>query len=209
MLLLSKTLVILILLFSINLNLHAKLQAQAIEKFEQIYSFKSYNEAEAASDQLLFTMKSTKFGLITTSFQAYVKSFIVSGEVNNDNYQNISIAFPAKSIDTDVDARNEKMLDLCLEEKKYPTITVTIPGPLKLTTANYSDLDATILLRGKNRPFKISFEWKKENNNLIVSGKATLKLSELEIPDPSIAIAKVEDEININFKISLNLTSKL
>ncbi len=173
-------------------------QLSFAQELKKDFHLESYKMATKAETYIKFENKSTKFGLLTTSYDGYAKDFSVSYSYKDQSFSGVKVTVKGNSIDTDVDARNEKMHDLCLETKTYPDIIVTLSSVVKVQ-ADEQNVPATILVRGKSKPIEIKMTVK-ENE---VVGKAKLSFKELEIPDPSIAIAKVKDEINLEFKLSL------
>lgn len=177
--------------------LSAVLHAQDLQNLK--FQSEDFDHAAKAESYLRFDMKSTKMGLLTTSFSGYVKSFDLSYKQEADAFQNVTIRFQAQSLDTDVGARNTKMWELCFDYKTHPEIILSFPGPIRM-----SDNQAlgTIRVRGVEKPIQISFRTVRENNIVqSIEGTAMLSLKGLELPDPSILVAKVKDEIQVSFRI--------
>ncbi len=168
------------------------------------FSYKSYKEAKSAENFISFEMSSTKFGIITTSFTSYVKEFSADYEPHQNGFKNVQVKLKPTDIDTDINARNEKMNEVCFESSKYQEIIVKIPV---LPTGDQT-VDATLELRGESFPVKVETHVTKDQKNDLVRGNATLSLKELKIPDPSIAIAKVKDEVKVKFQITKTTLQK-
>jgi polyisoprenoid-binding protein YceI len=162
------------------------------------FHFETYKMASKADSFLKFENKSTKFGLLTTSYDGYAKDFTLTYSYKDKTFSGVKVSLKADTLDTDVDARNEKMRDLCLETKNNPEIIVTLSSVVKVSSEE-QNVPASILIRGKSKPIELKMIVK-ENE---VSGKARLSFKEMELPDPSIAIAKVKDDIDLQFKILL------
>lgn len=174
--------------FIVTHNLHA--ETLEINKM-------SYKEAKSADVFVRFDMASTKFGLITTSFSGFARKFKVSGDIKNDVLQaGAQIEFAVKDLDTDINGRNEKMWSQCLDEKNHPTVRLTLNQAVPLT-GELKDIPATLNVRGadKNIVLKVKSVSISDNISFDISGSVSIK--ELQIPDPSIAIASVRDRIDI------------
>lgn len=159
---------------------------------------KDFTESKNAKTYFKFTGESTKFGLVTTSFEGVAKQFSLNFTEKKDKLENIELLLPVKAIDTDNNSRNEKMWDLCLEEKKYPEIKVNLPKIDLTATEQTSVGEMTI----KDKKIPLEFVIKKVSEK-IYQGKTSFKLSKANIPDPSIAIASVKDEFLIQFQVDL------
>lgn len=162
-------------------------------KFES----KSFKEAKNAPTYFMFKGESTKFGLITTSYEGYAKKGELQFEKTSEKLSNVRLKIASGNIDTDNDMRDEKMRNKCLEPQKYPEITVTIPE-ISMTTESQT-VDGVMTVRGKEVPLKITITKKEDTFN----GETSFKLSQTDIPDPSIAIAKVKEKFLIRFQAKL------
>ena len=91
------------------------------------------------------------------------------------------------------------MKDFCFESSNYPYLAITTNSPLKMTDEEQV-IDGKINVRGLDKPIQITLK----ANAKEFSGKAKLSFKDLEIPDPSIAIASIKDEIFVDFKVILN-----
>jgi len=164
----------------------------------QSYAFKDYDEAYESPIFLKFDMESTKLGLITTDFTGFVKNFSVTGDVQKNIAKKITLSFLIKNMDTDSDGRNEKMWEYCLDFKNHPEIILNSKNPITLNEGQQT-VPLWINLRGKKFPIDMDIKLKKEANQILATGNAKAFISKLEIPDPSIAIAEVNDLIKISF----------
>lgn len=155
----------------------------------------SFSDALGARTKIFFEMESTKAGFITTSFTGVVKKGAITFEESVNTYSNILVKFKVKDLDTDVDARNDKMYNLCFESEKYPEIEVSFD----LIPAVGNQAVGVIRLRGESFPISINYSIDKN----ILKFDSKLSLKDLKIPDPSIFIAKVKDTIKLNGEIVL------
>jgi polyisoprenoid-binding protein YceI len=163
----------------------------------------SYDQAKSHQNFIKFTGKSTKFGMITTEFDGFPKEFSINYDKKDQKIENIQVHVMAASIDTDSDARNEKMYELCLETDKFKTISVVLTTPIDLNLSTQT-IGARLKVREQETPIEIKLEIKKIENKMTLAGQSQFLLSSLAIPDPSIAIARVHDQFQLNFQIELN-----
>lgn len=160
------------------------------------YNFTSenYEEAKKAESNIKFDMASTKVGLFTSHFTGFVKKFSVSGDKNGNSIHNAAIEFDVKELDTDIDGRNEKMWDLCLDASNHPKVQIKLSQPIEIG-AEEREIPGIINVRGQDYPLTLKI---KVDSNMIVDIKGQISIKELKIPDPSIAIASVRDSIDIS-----------
>lgn len=170
--------------------------------FEQSYKVASFKEGYDSQDRIIFIGKSTKVGLMTSTFEGVVKDFKVKGDLTDKRLSSILVSFPVEAMDTDIDGRNEKMYDLCLDRKNSPEITVSITE-VDLSKGNEQEVPAKIKIRGKEFPLTLKTKIEETGSSIKIVGNATSGFKELEIPDPSILIAKVKNPIEMEFKIEL------
>jgi len=139
-------------------------------------------------------MASKKVGLFTSHFTGFVKKFSVSGDKNGNSIHNAVVEFDVKELDTDIDGRNEKMWDLCLDASHHPKVQIKLSQPIEIG-AEEKEIPGTINLRGQDYPITLKV---KVDSNMVVDIKGQISIKELKIPDPSIAIASVRDSIDIS-----------
>lgn len=173
-----------ILLFIFVSNIFAK---------EVVVEHKSYDEALKSNNKIVFDMESTKAGIITTGFSGVVKSFKLNYDIEQDKIKNVKVHFFVANLDTDIDARNEKMLDLCLSANKFPVISVEL-GDLII---GQNSIESLIEVRGEKHPIKFEIDVERKKGFFKVKFKSQVSLKGLKIPDPSIFIASVRDLVEI------------
>ncbi len=185
-----------ILLFAFSLSLA---HAQNIEG-----SFKraDFDAAKNSAEYIRFEVFSTKVGIFTSRVPGYALEVKAFADLNQERVSAMNLVIEAKSLDTDGDARDEKLHNLCLEVAKYPLIKVSVPGAALIGSEVI--LPGVIHIRGNEKPIKVRLKTERVEGELIAEGEALLSVSALEIPDPSIAVAKLEDKINIFFKLKLS-----
>lgn len=162
---------------------------------EQIsLDYKNYDEALRGQNTIKFDMESTKAGIITTGFSGVVKKGTLDYLKKDNNYTDVKLLIPVKEIDTDVSGRNEKMWDLCFSADKFSNIEVTFS---RIALAD-NKATGTINVRGESYPVSISYSVENKDGKQKFQFKTTLSIKDLKIPDPSIFIAKVRDEIELS-----------
>lgn len=174
-------------------------------ELNQSFQFKSYEEAKKNVNQLKFTVVSTKVGLFSSDVDGYALKFEAKANIKASELEKMTIVFPSSALNTDGESRDEKLHELCLSAKKFPNITVTIQGKYNFEKAQKQSLPAIVNIRGKEKKTSIELEASSNGDFLAVSAKSIWKLSEMEIPDPSIAVAKLSDEIKIHVNLQLPL----
>ncbi len=176
----------------------------SLHAIEKEKNFISFNEAKESQDFIKFQIKSTKVGLFTSEVDGYVKNFSYSfnKEKAGKIKEKAKVVLVSDSFDTDSSSRDEKMKDLCLETTKFKKITITILDSLKENSPK-GIVSAQIEIRGKVHPIKVFMHFVKKGDAEFIEGEANLSFSNLEIPDPSIAVASVSDEIKISFFLKL------
>lgn len=175
------------------------LQTSLFAESKLTLKYDSYEKALEAKNHIFFNMSSTKAGIITTDFKGAVKDAqITYSKDAKGNYKDISIVINAKQLDTDNDARNDKMYEQSLETEKYPKLTVRIPGPVRLGELNKGSIE----VRNKKHSIVLFIEKVvSAEGEASLAGKSVLSLKKLEIPDPSIWIATVHDEVEVRFNV--------
>ena len=100
-------------------------------------------------------------------------------------------------LDTDVDSRNEKMWNYCLDSKNNSRIRITVLDNIALNGETQTH-SATLFIRGKEKPISLKIKAEQiSTGDLIIDLNGDLSLKALEIPDPSIVVASVKDEIKL------------
>ncbi len=165
--------------------------------------FKNFEEAEKKA-HLTWIVESTKIGLFSSDVYGYVLSYKYTAELNKENMvlRNMTLRFPITAMNSDSESRDEKLHNKCMGAKQFKEVLVKITGPIFIKDKRERSYDGTVLIRGKEKPFKISFTSSYDNNQLTLKGKTIWSLKAMEIPDPSIAVAKLSDEIRLNINLS-------
>ncbi len=170
------------------------------------YNFTSenYKAAEKADSHLRFVMRSTKLGIFKSHFNGYVKTFEVQGNVKKNTIEaGALVTFQAKDIDTDIEGRNEKMWDQCLDIKNHPVIQIKLNESINLSES-FNTVRATIRVRGEDFPIHLEVKATQADKIITVDIKGEISLEALKIPDPSIAVASVSDTVEIEAHLIIN-----
>lgn len=184
---------LILILFTVSLNAHA--ESISIRN-------KDYKSAKTNPQYLSFTMASWKIGLFKSTFVSYVKNFDLTYKRDKNIIKEANLFFDVESMDTDINARNEKMWDFCLDYKSNPQIKILLLDKIDLSKADSQNVEAKLKIRGVDHTIRFNTTVKKLGDTYEAIGEADLRLSELKIPDPSIAVGSVEDAFKIKFKIN-------
>jgi polyisoprenoid-binding protein YceI len=159
----------------------------------------NFESALKAQTQFRFIGKSTKLGFITTSFEGVAREGEITFQKSAKTLTQVELKLVANKIDTNSDARNEKMWEKCLRAEKYPTIKVTITDPIDLDKTEQAIAGMmTVAETTIGVPLMLT-----KKSDRVFAGKGQFSLKAAGIPDPSIAIASVADKMEIHFEVTL------
>jgi polyisoprenoid-binding protein YceI len=167
--------------------------------FENQYTYQDYDHV-SDSNFIKFGSESTKFGLLTTSFEGKILSFSISGKMDKDGFENVLVKIPVSSLSTDLGARDEKMQDEILNKSSHPEIRISFLSKIPL---GEGEQRAVMNIQGRDHPINLSVKVVENAGVRVVSGSGSFKLTELGLPDPSIAIAKVRDQFDLSFRVEV------
>lgn len=184
---------VLVLIFFVNITSFAT---------DLVIHHDNYTAAQKAPNYVKFESTSTKLGFITTSFDGQAKDIKINYSLDKNILSKLELIIPVKSLDTDSNARNEKMLKEILEAEKYPDIIVTIPNKIALTEGEH-EVEMIFAIKDKKTAKMVKYKISKVENKFHITGETQLGLKELSLPDPSIAIAKVRDLFDLKFAVDL------
>lgn len=165
-------------------------------------SYKDYAESKSAEEYIRFASESKKLGFITSSFDGYAREFNIIYELDKNKLKELKLQIPVSGMDTDNGSRNEKMIIAIMEQNKYPKISGELVSPVELRDGEH-ETKMVFTIKDKKIERPVSYKVSTNNEGHVVSGHSTLKLSDAGLPDPSIAVAKVRDEFDINFSVKL------
>ena len=151
---------------------------------------------------------------------------LVKGEVKNvdgklwledpSNFQSIKGSFraPISSFDTNSESRDEKMRKV-MHEQQHPFVDFVIvsfdgvkcdPKTLSNETPCEAAIEGDLTINAITKNVLLKTFVTKKNDAYEVSATTTIKWNEFEIEDPSILVAKLYEDVNI--QIDLLLSSK-
>ena len=127
-----------------------------------------------------------------------------------------SLSIPVSALDTDSQSRDEEMRE-SMEADRFPFITVSVPSLIpgceerSITADNtcpYSSQGAATI-RDVTLPIHLSGVIRRgKAGSLIVEGSTSINWSLFGIKDPSILIARVDEQVKISFQIVLPATKR-
>lgn len=159
-----------------------------------------HDRGASSNDRLRFELESTKGGIIRSKVEGWVRDFTLSYDRDGEVVRDVRVTFPVRAMDTDNGRRDEKMKDICLDAARFSTVEVTIPGPIPADV--HGAVAGRIRIRGRWRPIRIRVAAQTSESNTSIEGRASVSLSALGVPDPSIWIARVRDRVDISFRMS-------
>lgn len=168
---------------------------------EKSYKHSDFETASKSQNFVKFSIESTKAGMWTSVVDGYVKNFDFAYEKKTNKWVSGQISFKITQLDTDSDGRDEKMHEFCLDSKKADFLVVKVNTPMQVT--KNMKVPATILIRGKEKDIGMMVSITSIDGGHIIEGSSEVSFSALQIPDPSIFIAKVADKIKISFKLKI------
>ncbi len=169
-------------------------------------TFPDFSAAEKAA-HLTWIVESTKVGLFSSDVYGHVLDYEYSADYDEKTatLKNLTLSFPIVAMNSDSESRDSKLHTLCMGSPTYDKIKVVLPGPISLKEKRKRVYQGQAYIRGKVKPFTIKALAKIINEEgqrvLHFEGKSVWSLQKMEIPDPSIAVAKLSDAIRINFSV--------
>jgi polyisoprenoid-binding protein YceI len=173
-------------------------------------SSNNYKEARAKLEYLKFTGSSTKFGFVTTSFDGYAKKIEVVYELDEKQTQvkSFVITIPNNSFDTDDSSRDSKLSSVCLEEEKFKNTRAELKEPINLTEINEGKTTILFTPKDVTLPINLVYSMVKTPEGFKLNLKSHFSFKAVNIVDPSIAIAKVAEEFQIEGSILISAGNK-
>jgi hypothetical protein len=177
------------------------------------FNVNTFNEAKQQSadtnTHLKFTVYSKKPFFGVSDVPGFVKKFNAQGELNEKtkSFKNLVVNFKGLNLDTDSSGRDEKLHEYVLgidkDNAAFNNISVKVMSEEIIIGAPAKEVMATIIIRGKEKKIPLMLEIKNINGDYLAQGKSTASVKELELPDPSIIIAKLLDNIDIEFSFKV------
>lgn len=203
---------------------HTPLQAREV-KVGQRGDFSNYEEAWKHFDKKLiegggglrFEVETTQLGFLTSKVSGFATEYEAQALFDDQSLKVSQMKVMVKSdgMDTRNRMRDKKLHGLCLSSNDYPEMIFTIDSPIAIADddkSGFKEVKGKALIRSKTFPIVIKLKASKANRNgeslVLVEGMAYLSLKSLEIPDPSISVAKLSDTIKVEFKIAAAFEKK-
>jgi polyisoprenoid-binding protein YceI len=167
------------------------------------FEYPTFKKSTEAESFIRFTMVHRKFKTLTEKFDGTVKSFVVSGQIEGESFENPEVKFNVLDMDTDNGMRNDKMQKESLSAKRFPQITVNFGQSLKLGTQN---VNGTMTILGNKKPILLPISIQDNGNAYKASGHTSVLLSALGVPKPNFiseSIASIDDRVELNYQVIL------
>jgi polyisoprenoid-binding protein YceI len=167
------------------------------------YQFQDYDQASKAKEFVKFQSESTKFGILTTEFDGYAKEYDMQVSIKKNKIIKVEFSLNPKMIDTDNSSRDEKMREQTLEVEKFTTISFVSTESFELTPSSI-EISGSLTIREITKKALLTLKISKDGEKWLIEGSTQISLKEFQIPNPSILIAKVRDQFDISFKVSID-----
>lgn len=143
----------------------------------------------------------------TSAVEATLES--ASGDPLADG--SVIVSVEAASLVTGNARRDRKMREAHLEVEKYPRLEFRSSAPPRgdrapgETAAGASRLivEGDLTIHGVTKKVEVAVEALRDGDGWVMKGSLVVKLTEFGVPDPSIAINKVKDDVDLGFEIRL------
>lgn len=166
----------------------------------------NYEVAEESENQLMFSIESVKAGLFSSTHVGYVKSFDYNVDLSKKKLKNMRISFDVKEMDTDNSIRDEKLHNECMKINEHPRLIIEIIDEVEISELEKGKkIEGKVKILGKEKRFIAQISGELEEDELEVNVESVWGFKEMEIPDPSILIAKVKNEIQIKLNLEIKV----
>lgn len=180
----------------------AFMQLGSVNAKELSINSSSFSAAKNSNLYLRFEGESTKLGLVTTKFEGYAKEFKIKYDLIDDNLKTFDVEVLTSKMDTDLIARNEKMIESILGNLHFPKIHAKLTSSVLLKEGTQT-INMLIKIKDKSLIKAVVINVALKEKKYLISGQSILGLKEFNLPDPSIIIAKVKDDIKLDFYLVL------
>jgi polyisoprenoid-binding protein YceI len=121
----------------------------------------------------------------------------------------VTISVEAATLVTGIGRRDRKMREAHLEVDKYPLLTFhsTSPPRREASPAPPGDngagvvVEGDLTIHGVTRKISVPISARADGEGWSMKGSLVVRLSDYGVPDPSIAINKVKDGVDLSFEI--------
>lgn len=127
------------------------------------------------------------------------KDFVCTVDLSPDTVSSqINVSAKISSFDTQNSSRDSHAMEL-VEALKYPT--VELKSQRVRVIANGYEVEANLTFHGITRPITFFVRPKISGDQVEIAGKFTVKLSDFNVPKPTLLFISSEDEITIQFDL--------
>lgn len=112
----------------------------------------------------------------------------------------VSVSVEAATLDTANAKRDRNMREEFLETAKYPTLVFHSTAP-PVKKGGSVTVDGDLTIHGVTRKVHVDVEAKPVEGEWTMKTAFNVRLSDHKIPDPSVALNKVYDEVNVGLEI--------
>ncbi len=156
------------------------------------------------------------FLMRTTWHKVLGRATIVSGSIISESGDlftdgRVTVEVDAASIETGNERRDSTMRESHLETRAYPKITFisTAPPDIISTVSDSSGaygevsfgLQGNLSIHGVTRRVILPVTARLDGVTWIMTGEVRVRLTEYDIPDPSIVVNRVQDEVLVTYKV--------
>lgn len=159
---------------------------------------------------------SVGFQLSTTWHGVEGKTSHVTGQITSPSGKifedgRVHVEVQAATLDTGNGRRDKTMRDDCLQTSRFPRITFASTGPpvtlstVRDTAGKLVEVSFTtpgdLTIHGVTRQVSLPVTARAEGRAWEMTGEIGVKLSQFQIPDPSIVVNRVKDDVKVTFKV--------
>jgi polyisoprenoid-binding protein YceI len=166
---------------------------------------------DPAASQVLFHLQTTWHGVEGRTGRISGALTTESGDILGDG--RVTVEIEAAALDTGNARRDRTMRDSHLETGRYPAIAFTSTGPPAVASSTKDPAGAltgasltvpgSLAIHGVTRAVGLPVTARRQGDAWLMEGELVVKLSDYAIPDPSIFLNHVQDEVTVSFSITL------
>ena len=166
---------------------------------------------DPAASEVVFHLQTTWHGVEGRTKSVTGALTSAGGDIFGDG--RISVAIEAATLDTGNARRDRTMRDSHLETGKHPKIAFDSTGPpvvgsstkdaVGVWTGASLAVPGSLAIHGVTRAVTLAVTARREGDAWRMEGELSVRLSEHGIPDPSIFLNHVQDEVKVVFNVTL------
>lgn len=137
----------------------------------------------------------------------------ISGKIWQENPSDLNtivatISIPVEQFNTDNSSRDERMREV-LHADKYPLVQYSLqqvqtdcpPSTDSNTLPCAIKLRGTVEISGTQKPIEISGTMQRDQDGFLVQGETNLSWKDFGVEDPSIFIARLDEDVHVSFQV--------